>query len=251
MNKTASKSCASHKGEHNHKNTGERLSDVILGGQDGLVNTLGVILGIAAASQDFRIIMGGALAGAVAEAVSMAAVGYTSNLAERDFYISALKQEKYEIDHMPEVEICEIREIYQKKGFKGKLLDQLVQAITSDRKLWLDTMMREELALSPVDSKKPYKAAVLIGLASLFGALIPLIPFAVFYTGKIDFAGAVSWAAYISVGVSALALFVLGAVKARLTIGKWYRGGLQIVLIGILSALFGYFIGLLFSAPVA
>lgn len=79
---------AQHHGESNKGNTGEFLSDVILGGQDGLVNTLGVILGLAAASSDFRIVVAGGLAGAIAEAVSMGAVGYTSKMAERDYYMS-------------------------------------------------------------------------------------------------------------------------------------------------------------------
>jgi predicted membrane protein (TIGR00267 family) len=229
--------------------TGERLSDTILGGQDGLVNTLGVILGIAAASNDFRIIMAGALAGAIAESISMAAVGYTSKLAEKDFYISAMKHEQQEIDETPEHEKKEVREIYAKKGFKGHLLDELVETITADRKLWLDTMMREELGLSEVDGAKPWKAAVLIGLAAFLGSIIPLLSFAVFYFAKIDFPGDVKWAIYISIMVSALSLFILGAVKSKLTIGKWYRSGAQMVLIGILSALVGYFIGAMFSIP--
>lgn len=232
--------------ENNNK-TGAVLSDVILGGQDGLVNTLGVILGLAAASSDFRIIVAGGLAGAIAEAVSMGAVGYTSKVAERDFYQSELNREKYEIEHMPQAEEQEIRDIYEKKGFKGQLLEDVVKVVTSNEKIWLETMMQEELNLVPVDVKRPFKSAILIGITSFLGAIIPLIPFAVFYFLAIWFLGDINVAIYIALGVSALALFVVGVVKSKLTVGKWYRSGTQMLVIGILAALCGYAIGALFS----
>src|SRR3989344_3306425 len=108
------------------------LADVILGGQDGLVNVLGVILGVAAASGDQRIIIAAGLAATFAESVSMGAVAFTSMLARRDFYEAELAREKREMVEVPEVETEEIREIYRKKGFKGKLLEQIVEKITSD-----------------------------------------------------------------------------------------------------------------------
>lgn len=234
-----------HKEEDNK--TGARLSDVILGGQDGLVNTLGVILGLAAASSDFRIIVAGGLAGAIAEAVSMGAVGYTSKVAERDYYQSELNREKYEIAHMPEAEEQEIREIYEKKGFSGKLLEEAVKVVISNEKVWLDTMMQEELNLAPMDGKRPLRSALLIGFTSFLGAIIPLIPFAFFYFFGIKYAGDVTTAIFIALGLAALALFAAGAVKSKLTVGSWYRSGFQMLVIGIISALSGYLIGALFT----
>ncbi len=227
--------------------TGEKLSDVILGGQDGLVNTLGVILGIAAASSDFRIVVAGGLAGAIAEAISMGAVGYTSKLAQRDFYIREMQREEYEIEHMPLEEEQEIRDIYEKKGFKGDLLEAVVKVLTSDRRVWLNTMMREELNMTPIRDEQPINSAILIGVSSFFGAIIPLIPFLIFYFAKINFSGAINNAIYISLAVCALVLFIVGAIKSRLTVGKWYKSGFQMLVIGIVSALFGFFVGKLFS----
>lgn len=233
---------------HETKNkTGELLSDIILGGQDGLVNTLGVILGIAAASSDLRIVVAGGLAGAIAEAISMGAVGFTSKLAERDFYLKEKQREEYEIENMPTEEEQEIRDIYEKKGFQGELLESVVKVLTSDRKVWLNTMMQEELNLTPIRDGQPASSAILIGISSFVGALIPLIPFLIFYFAKISFDGSVFAAIYISLAVCALALFIVGAVKARLTIGVWYKSGLQMLVIGIVSALFGYFVGKIFS----
>lgn len=239
-----------HRHQEKINNTGEQLSEIILGGQDGLVNTLGVILGLAAASSDFRIVVAGGLAGAIAEAVSMGAVGYTSKVAERDFYFSELKREQREIEEMPQEEIQEIRDIYEKKGFRGDLLEEVVKVVTSDHQVWLDTMMQEELKLSPVEDGQPLKSAVLIGFSAFFGSVIPLLPFLVFYLLGIRGDGSVLNAILIALGCSALTLFMVGVVKSRLTVGTWYKSGLQMLVIGIVSALVGYLIGMAFSVQV-
>src|SRR3989338_11130066 len=98
------------------------LADIILGGQDGLVNTLGVILGVAAASSDLRIVIAGGFAATFAESISMGAVAYTSTLAEHDHYRAELERERREIRDMPQAEEEEVRTIFSKWGFTGDLL---------------------------------------------------------------------------------------------------------------------------------
>src|SRR3990167_6966799 len=99
------------------------LPEIILGGQDGLVNVLGVILGVAAATSNIKIVIVAGLAAAFAESISMAAVAYTSKLAEADYYQSEYEREKWEIDHIPAGEKEEIKALYENYGFKGKILD--------------------------------------------------------------------------------------------------------------------------------
>src|SRR5512141_1884847 len=106
-----------HHDPHRHES---RLSDIILGGQDGLVNVLGVILGVAAATQDARIVIAAGLAATFAESISMGAVAYTSKLAEHDLYHSEHEREHRHIHLAPDVEIEEIRDIYRQKGFDGE-----------------------------------------------------------------------------------------------------------------------------------
>ncbi len=115
-----------------HKETHSRASwmrDVILGGQDGLVNVLGIVLGVSAASQDKKILIAASLAAAFAEAVSMAAVAYTSTLAQIDHYQKEVDEEKDEINKNPQKEASEVREIYRQKGFSGKLLEEIVATV--------------------------------------------------------------------------------------------------------------------------
>ena len=223
------------------------LRNIILGGQDGLVNVLGVVLGLAVASQDLRIILAGGLAATFAESVSMAAVAFTSMRAEQSFYESELAREKREIKEVPEMEKEEIREIYRQKGFSGKLLEEVTEKITSNEEVWLDEMMKFELGLQPVETKHALSSGVVVGAAAVVGSLIPLTPF--FFLEK--FALSINEAIWISLLISALTLFIVGAYKAKTTVGDWKKSGLEIAVIGTVSALVGYVIGQFFKAPPA
>jgi len=223
---------------------GGALSDVILGGQDGLVNVLGVILGVAAATPDPAIVLAGGLAATFAESISMSAVAYTSTLADRDFYLAELEREKREVRELPDVEREEIRIVYRAYGLQGDALEQVTQAITSNEAVWLKVMMAEELKLQPVAEGGALRSALIVGAAAIVGSLIPLSPFTLVPLGFLTRIVAI----FISIGISAVALFVIGAYKARVTVGRPGRSGLQMVMIGIVSALAGYAIGALFGA---
>lgn len=214
------------------------LKDMILGGQDGLVNVLGVILGLAAATSEIRIILAGGLAAAFAESISMAAVAYTSTLAYVEYYESEKVHESELIEKNPEDEVQEIRNIYSARGFQGKLLDQIVTKITSDKKRWVEVMMLEELRLSPATREGALKSSLVVGVAAMIGSLIPLSPFFFF---------SIRNSIIISIIFSMVVLFAAGAYKAKITVGSWWKSGLQLAVIGIVSALLGYYIGYLFQ----
>lgn len=218
------------------------LRDVILGGQDGLVNVLGIVLAVATATSSTKVVLIAALAATLAESISMAAVAYTSSKAARDYYYKELETEKREIEEKPAAEVREIRDIYYEKGFRGMLLNKIVKKITSNKKLWLDTMMKEELRLFPDDYDKPVKSALVVGFASLIGSIIPILPFFFVPVG----AGIVY-----ALALSVTTLFIAGATKARLTIGNPLKAGMEMVFVGVLAALAGYFIGTALGAVYA
>ena len=215
------------------------LADIILGGQDGLVNTLGVILGVAAASSDPRIVIAGGLAAMFAESISMGAVAYTSTLAEHDHYRSELERERREIRDMPEAEEREVRDVFTAWGFEGELLEQAVAHVIKDEEAWVDVMMRNELKLAPIEDSNALRIAFVVGCSALAGSFIPLLPFLF---------APLSVAIPISLTFSALALFGVGAYKARITVGHPMKSGVQMAVIGIVSALAGYLIGAIFGA---
>lgn len=224
---------------------GGALSDIILGGQDGLVNVLGVILGVAAATPDPRIVLAGGLAATFAESISMGAVAYTSTLADRDFYRAELERERWEIKNLPDAEREEVREIYRAWGLQGDALEEVVRQITANEETWLQVMMADELKLQPVDDQKAFRSALVVGLSAMAGSLIPLTPFFFLASGALTRGTAIGAA----LAISALALFLVGVYKAKQTVGRPGRSGVQMVVIGIVSALAGYLIGALFGAP--
>ncbi len=228
-----------------------RLSDFILGSQDGLVNVLGVILGIAIAAHQqsltqpsmdaFRIVVAGGLAATFAESISMGAVAYTSTLARRDHYLKERDREEREMEQLPDVERQEVREVFENWGFAGPKLEQITDDIISNPKAWLEFMMAHELNLSPVEKSQARNSAILVGFAAIFGSFIPLVPFLVFprdiLTGMVA-----------SVIVAAAALFLIGWYKATTTVGRPVRSGVEMLIIGIASAVAGFLIAYVVGA---
>ncbi len=212
------------------------LSDVILGGQDGLVNVLGIILGVAAATSEARAVLAAGLAAAFSESVSMAAVAYTSKRAERDRYRGEEARERRHIRLAPNVERDEVREIFRGKGFEGEILERIVATITADETVWVSVMMADEHRMAPVDARQPLRSALVVGLSSMVGSLLPLLPFFVLSMR------AGMWAAAM---VSALALFLTGVYKGWLTADRPVKSGLEMAAIGMASAVVGYVVGAL------
>lgn len=223
------------------------LSDFILGSQDGLVNVLGVLLGVAVSSylkyqardlmDPFGIIMAGGLAAAFAESLSMGAVAYTSTLARRDHYLGELAREQREMKELPEAERQEVREIFQRWGFEGQELEDIVDRMISKPQAWLEFMMAHELRLAPLEDNQARKSAFLVGISALVGSLIPIVPFLILRNPE-----ELPLTMVLSVSVAAVTLFAIGWYKGRTTIGHPYRSGVQMLVIGTVSAVAGFLI---------
>ncbi|MFA6489228.1 MAG: VIT1/CCC1 transporter family protein [Candidatus Micrarchaeia archaeon] len=229
-----SKKIDAHWEEERKRKGGALLSDVILGGQDGLVNVLGIVLGVASATSDKYIVIIAGLVATFAESVSMAAVAYASARAEQDHYRKEMEQEKWEMEHLPDIETEEIRIIYMRKGLRGRELEQMVKTVTGNKELWLSTMMTEELGLTPVENINPYRAAGVVGGSAIVGSIVPLVPFMFFGIGE---------SIIYSLILSTLVLFAVGVYKARITVGNWFKSGIEMAAVGMLAALVGYFVG--------
>ena len=228
---------------HNHTDPHKQasaISDIILGGQDGLVNVLGIILGVAAATGDAYIVLVAGLAATFAESVSMGAVAYTSTVADADYYESEREREYRHIKEVPNLEKEEIRSIYANKGFDGEMLNKIIDTITANQDVWVAVMMAEEHQLQPVNRKHALRSAIIVGVAAVIGSLIPLIPF-MFVP--------ISVAMVLSISLSAFVLFTVGVVKARMTVGHPGKSGIEMAAIGITSALVGYAVGVLLKVP--
>jgi VIT1/CCC1 family predicted Fe2+/Mn2+ transporter len=217
---------------------GAKSAEIILGAQDGLVNVLGVVLGVAAATHDGKVVLAAGAAAAIAESASMAAVAFTSSRAQAHYFESERERERRHVRLSPTIERAEVRALYAEKGFEGELLDRIVERITADPEVWVALMMAEEHHLAPVSLRRSLSAAAIVGVASLVGSILPLLPFALLAV-RPAIAGAVT--------VAAVALFAIGAAKARATVGSWLREGLTLAAIGMVSAGLGWAVGLIFK----
>jgi vacuolar iron transporter family protein len=217
--------------------TNNSLRDVILGGQDGLVNMLGIVLGVVAAGGSTHVLVVTGIAAAITESISMGAVAYTSFGSDRDFYLAEKAREQKEIEATPDEEREEIREIYADKGFEGQLLEDVVSTITSNRETWVSTMMNEELHLQPVAQQSLVQSALVVTVATLIGHFIPIVPFMI--VGRTP-------AIILAIALSAVTLFAVGVYSAKTLVGDWRRSGIQMVAIGLGAALLGFVIGRLF-----
>jgi vacuolar iron transporter family protein len=212
------------------------LSNFILGSQDGLVNVLGILLGLTAATSDVRLIFVAAFAALGAESISMGAVAYTSTLARRKQYLKEVSRETAEMKEVPEKERSEVREIFEKWGYQGDELERLTDLIASKPKAWLEFMMSHELKLESVDESEPRRSFLVVLSSTIFGSFIPLVPY--FLVGKDVVLGAI-----VSVTVSGVVLFIIGFYEARMTVGSLWKSGLQMAAIGLAAGLAGFLIG--------
>lgn len=214
------------------------FDDFIYGSIDGAVTTFAIVAGVIGASLPSGIILILGFANLFADGFSMAAANYQASKARNEFIEMKRKQEEWEIDNLEE-EREEVREIYRKKGFKDELLDEVVRIITSRRKVWVDTMMKEELGLIE-DEKNPIDSSVSTFVGFNLIGLIPLIPFMIFLMIGIEANSDTFIYSTISVFV---AFFLVGMIKGKIVKKSKIRSGLYTIIIGGIAATLAYLVG--------
>jgi len=210
------------------------IRDVVFGFGDGVNTSLGIVAGVGAAEISAGIVILAALVGMFTGAKAMAVQNYLAVKSQREILESEIKRELYEIEHLPDRERQEIEEIYKAKGFEGEELQKVVDKITSDKDVWLKTMLTEELGLNLEIAGHPLKSAFTMFGAFLLGGILPIIPF--FFTGGLV-------ALLIGIGISITSSFIVGAKKSKMAKKNWVRGGIEMAGLGTGIALLGYGIG--------
>jgi VIT1/CCC1 family predicted Fe2+/Mn2+ transporter len=215
---------------------GNALRAAVLGANDGLVSILSLVMGVAGATDSNSAVLIAALAGLLAGAGSMALGEWLSVQSSRELYENQLKIEAEEIAETPEEEEEELTLIYQSKGLPEDRARELASHIMkSDKGSILDTLAREELGIDPEElGGSAYEAAFTSFFLFAFGALFPIFPF-LFWNGVT--------AIYISLAISGVGLFIIGAAITLMT-GRsiWFSGTRQ-VLVGLAAAALTFGIG--------
>ncbi|HEX9678819.1 VIT1/CCC1 transporter family protein, partial [Nitrososphaera sp.] len=152
---------------------------------------------------------------------------------------SEIKREEYEMQTIPEKEKEEVEEIYRSKGFEGEELNRIVNKITSNKDVWLKTMLTEELGLNLEILGNPLKGALVMFGSFLLGGILPILPYFAVKVGLFSSVAAIVIAIVISVTSS----FIVGALKGRIAKKSWIKSGLEMAGLGTGIALVGYGIG--------
>lgn len=246
---------AHHRHSHTRRAIAERLEDghrhsylrdFIYGAIDGAVTTFAVVAGVTGAGMASGVVIVLGVANLLADGFSMAASNYLGTRAERQLLDQHRRTEQHHINTYPEGEIEEIRQIYARKGFKGKALKQAVSAITGNHQLWIDTMLQDELGLA-LNGPQPLRAAVSTFIAFTIVGAVPLVPYALDWLRP----GSVLDAFWPSLIMTAVAFFLVGTLKSRFVAQRWYWAGLETLTIGSIAAGLAYMVGYLLQNLVA
>lgn len=235
-----SSSQSSHNEKHN--NSGAYIKSGVYGGLDGIITTYSVVMGVAGANLSTIVVLALGIANLVGDGICMALGDYISTKSEIQFQQKERMREEWEVENNPDEEKQEMIELYEQKGISKEDATSAVEIISKNKKAWVDIMMVEELGLLPTD-ENPIKNALVTFIAFLSFGLVPLIPFIVIQIASIESGNELF---YISTGLAAIFLFILGFTKSLFTYSKWWKSGLETLIIGIIAAGSSYLIGLAF-----
>ncbi len=227
---------------HKSKGGAGSLRAAVFGANDGLVSNASLILGMAGATADPKVVLLTGVAGLLAGASSMAAGEWISVKSQREMFEHQIGQEKEELALYPDSEAEELALIYEARGLSRDESVRIGKAMVADPVVGLDALAREELGLNPDDLGSPWGAAIASFLAFAIGALAPLAPFLI-TTG--------STALTASIVVTAVALLSIGAVISLFTGTSALKGGLRMLLVGGGAGAATYALGRLFGVSVA
>ncbi|HEY0604381.1 MAG TPA: VIT1/CCC1 transporter family protein [Herpetosiphonaceae bacterium] len=216
------------------------IGNVVYGGLDGIITTFAIVSGVAGAKLGAGVVLILGVANLLADGISMATGAYLSNRSEREYYDRERQREQWQIAQYPAVEQQVLRGIYASAGYETEDIERLVEIQARYPERWATTMLIDELGLL-ADQRKPWAIALTTFAAFVIAGVVPLLVYLVGLFTPI----APTVAFIISLVLSALALFGLGAAKVWVTERNPWRSGLSMLLVGGLAATVAYGVGVL------
>ncbi len=223
-----------------HFTGSETVRDIVIGMADGLTVPFALAAGLAGAVSNHWLVVIAGASEMAAGSIAMGLGGYLAARSDADSYRAEVRREQREIVDLPERERTEVREIFAGYGLAGADLEGAVAVVTAHPDPWLRFMMKEELGLEEPHPGRALRSGVTIGTAYIAGGLVPLLPY--FFPMPVD------RALLVSAALSAVALAIFGAVKARFTGLAPLQGALQTTVLGGLAGGVAYAIARVISA---
>jgi VIT1/CCC1 family predicted Fe2+/Mn2+ transporter len=204
----------------------------VLGAQDGIVSTAGIVVGVAGASLDNTALLIAGLAGLVSGALSMAGGEYVSVSSQRDTEKALLEKERWELATMPDEELAELAGLYEQKGLSADLARQV--AMQLHEKDALAAHAEVELGIDPHEFSNPWQAAVSSAVSFALGAALPLL--AITLTPP-------DVRVYLTFAVVIVALIGTGLISARVGGAAPGRAVLRNLVVGVTTMVVTFGIG--------
>jgi VIT1/CCC1 family predicted Fe2+/Mn2+ transporter len=225
--------------QEQHLESSDFIRDVVIGMADGLTVPFALAAGISGAVSSNNIVITAGIAEIIAGSIAMGLGGYLAGKTEWDHYYAELKREYHEVEHVPEQEKKEIREIFAAYGISEQTQHQIADELAADKDKWVAFMMQYELGLQAPDPARARKSALTIGVSYIVGGLIPLSPYFLTAHPAEGFK--------ISAVVTLICLFVFGYLKSKATGQPLLAGAAKVTLIGALAAAAAYFVARLLA----
>jgi VIT1/CCC1 family predicted Fe2+/Mn2+ transporter len=222
--------------EHNeeHFQSSDMVRDIVIGMADGLTVPFALAAGLSGAVDSNTIVITAGVAEIIAGSIAMGLGGYLAGKTEIDHYSAELKREYYEVDHLPEKEKQEVRDVLADYGISKKTQDLVADEISLNKDKWVDFMMKFELGLEQPHPERARKSAFNIALSYIVGGFIPLSAY--FFTEHPK-----DGIIYSSI-ITLIALAAFGYFKSKVTDQPPFQGALRTMLVGALAASAAYFI---------
>jgi vacuolar iron transporter family protein len=210
------------------------VREAIFGAQDGLVSTLAAVTIVAGASSDQFAVLVAGIAVALGGVFSMAAGEYMSSKSQHEIFEAQIVGERQEVMERPGEAEAEMAYMFEEDGLPPDVSATLARAVARHPEVLLKTMVEKELGLTHrLAEGTPLQGALVMGGAFGLGAAVPILPYLLL---GVD-------ATPVAVLATAAVLFGIGVVKSRWTQRSWLRSGAEILLLGAVAGVAGYFFG--------
>jgi VIT1/CCC1 family predicted Fe2+/Mn2+ transporter len=211
-----------------HFTSSEKIRDIVIGMADGLTVPFALAAGLSGVVDSTAVVITAGLAEVAAGAIAMGLGGYLAARTDAEHYVAEYARERRETLEVPDLELEEVASIFRSYGLPETTVTTVAQAIRSDRRRWIEFMMKFELGLDKPDPARARVSAVTIALSYIAGGLVPLAPYVVFRDVGTALVG--------SVVTTVLALLIFGYVKGTFTVKKPFRSAWQTAVVGGLAA---------------
>jgi VIT1/CCC1 family predicted Fe2+/Mn2+ transporter len=211
------------------------VREAIFGAQDGLVSTLAVVSTVSGATNDRYPVLIAGVAAALAGIFSMAAGEYLSSKSQREISLAQIAEEREKVADRPAIAQVELAHILEEDGLPRDEAVAIADIVARHRDVLLTTKVLRQYGTAVEETGgSPIQGALVMGVAFALGALAPIVPYLLLPFGV---------AVYASVIATAVVLFAIGVVKTRWTRGNAMASGIEILAIGALAGVVGYFFG--------